>query len=122
MLDSLLNRLLNGYSLSLLAVAVLSFVAVVRLMRQALSGSEQENLSVLELSMETLSRSIMEKRWDVIVLMSSSGWLYDKLVGRSRHDISWMSWALTFGGSIVVVLVLVGAAVFAKLLSPRQVG
>jgi hypothetical protein len=121
MLDIFLERLLNGYSLSLLVIAVFSFVAVVRLMRQALQNPEQANLSALEFSMEMFTRSIVEKKWSVPALIFSTGWLYSRLVERSRHDISWPSLALTFGQGVVMILGLVVAAVLAKWLSPRQI-
>jgi hypothetical protein len=113
MLDIAAARLLDWYSIALLLTIVGSIFSVVSLMQQEQRNTDVQNRSVIGLVSLALTKA-PEGKFSVLVLMGSGYFLYCKVLGLSKYDLSPISLLLHFGGSVFAMLLLSCAAVISR--------
>jgi hypothetical protein len=103
MLDVIIARLLDWYSLALLLLIVGSVFSLARLMQQEQRNADKQKWS-----------KTSEGKFSFLVLVISGYYLYAKVLGLSRHNLNPMSLFLLLGDHIFTVILFVCAVVISR--------
>lgn len=107
MIELIINRLSNWYSLVLFIVFIGSFLRVTQLMLEEQKKMETQPNQSKRVLVLAMLESVPNAGFTVLLLMNSSYLLYCQILALSREDVSLLSFFLHFGASLFVGLVLI---------------
>lgn len=119
MFDVITDRLLDWNSLILLALMVISFFSVAIFLSQEVKNLDTQNWTFRNFLFLAIEKT-PQGRFDILILMGSSFFLYCNVLNLSRTDLSLTSFLLHFLASLFVAFIVGCAGMLGKWIGSKN--